>query len=107
MDQPLTVSIAGRPLRCPHCQNDTFYERSWQLNTSGMTFFNLDWLNSSATNYVCSQCGRIEWFTEPPGTETIAHSADGDTECLECGDMIPHGVTACPKCDWTYTTKHS
>lgn len=102
MDQPLKITIAGRPLRCPHCQNDAFFERSWQLNTSGMSFFDLDWLNNSATNYVCSRCGRIEWFTDPPGKQAVAHSADGDTECLECGTMIPHGVTACRKCGWTY-----
>lgn len=103
MDQPRKVSIAGRPLRCPHCQNDTFLERSWQLNTSGMTFLDLDWLNTSARNYVCAQCGRIEWFTDPPGKEAAADSAEGDAGCLACGALIPDGVTACPKCGWTYT----
>lgn len=110
IDQPVKVSIAGHPLRCLHCQNDTFYERRWQLNTRGMTFLDLDWLNPSARNYVCSRCGRIEWFTDPPsqggmvpGRETVPHCAEGDTECLQCGSIIPHGVTICPKCGWTYT----
>jgi hypothetical protein len=29
-----------------------------------MTYFKLAWLNDSADNYVCSQCGHIEWFFE-------------------------------------------
>jgi DNA-directed RNA polymerase subunit RPC12/RpoP len=102
MEKPSKVTIAGHPLQCPHCQHNTFFERSWQLNTSGMTFLNLDWLNSSATNYVCSRCGRIEWFTDPGGKEHAAHLDDGDTECLECGASMPHGTSACPKCGWTY-----
>lgn len=103
MEHPARVIISGRPLRCPHCQHELFFERSWQLNTSGMSFFNLDWLNSSATNYVCAACGRIEWFTNVPTKESAGSSAEGDTECLECGSAIPHGVTTCGKCGWTYT----
>lgn len=103
MEEPTQVTIAGRLLRCPHCQNDRFFQRSWQLNTTGLTFFNLDWLNPSASNYVCSVCGRIEWFTDPPGKEVMSSTTDGDSECLECGAVIPHGATNCPKCGWTYT----
>ena len=80
------------------------------LNTTGMTFWNLEWFNRSATNYVCSRCGRIEWFMEPPGRgivvsgrEAVPSAAEGDTDCLQCGTVIPHGVTICPKCGWTYT----
>ena len=53
-------------MRCPHCQHDLFYQRSWLLNTPGMTFFGMEWLNDSATCYVCAQCGRIEWITRVP-----------------------------------------
>ena len=65
-DYPSLVAPGGRALRCPHCQHDLFYQRSWLLNTPGMTFFGMEWLNDSATCYVCAQCGRIEWFTEVP-----------------------------------------
>jgi len=99
MEQPVRVIVSDRPLRCPHCHQELFFERSWQLNTAGMSFLNLDWLNSSATNYVCAGCGRIEWFTKIPATQSV----ECDTECLECGAAIPHGVTICEKCGWTYT----
>ena len=36
--------------------------RKAPLNTSAMTFFNLDWANASAQCFVCDKCGRIEWF---------------------------------------------
>ncbi|RYD19476.1 MAG: DNA-binding protein [Verrucomicrobiaceae bacterium] len=63
-EEPKPVSIAGLPLVCPHCKNERFYERRWLLNTTGMTFMNLDWLNESAMNYLCANCGRIEWFSK-------------------------------------------
>ena len=36
------------------------------MNTSGMTFMNMDWLNSSACALVCQKCKRIELFAETP-----------------------------------------
>jgi hypothetical protein len=36
------------------------------LNTAGRTFFNMDYLDPSATTLVCAECGRIEWFAEEP-----------------------------------------
>jgi predicted nucleic-acid-binding Zn-ribbon protein len=98
MEQPTTITLSGLPLHCPHCQHTRFFERNWQLNTSGMSFFDLDWLNRSAKNFVCARCGRIEWFTEVPAGEGDA----GDIECLECGTSIPHGQTQCAKCGWSY-----
>ncbi|RPI27542.1 MAG: DNA-binding protein [Acidobacteria bacterium] len=53
-----------RALRCPHCGNTTFETQSVLLNTRGLTFFNLDWLNRSATAYCCRNCGLIQWFLE-------------------------------------------
>jgi Kef-type K+ transport system membrane component KefB len=32
------------------------------MNTRGLAFFNWDWLNQDAMNYICSACGRVEWF---------------------------------------------
>lgn len=62
MQKPSPYSVAGRELKCPHCGNNTFYTREIQLNTAVMEYFNLAWLNQSADNYICAQCGRIEWF---------------------------------------------
>lgn len=56
------VIIAGRELVCPVCDNKHFYQRTTQLNTTGMTFLGLDWANKNAYNYFCSQCGYMFWF---------------------------------------------
>ena len=47
---------------CTHCKHDYFHKGSAQLNTRGLTFLGLDWLNESATTLVCSRCGYIHWF---------------------------------------------
>lgn len=101
-EPPKAITRGGYDLICPHCRNDRFYERSWLLQTPGMTLLDLDWLNSSALNYVCSNCGRIEWFTTPEGDVSAFATTDGDTECLSCGEVIPHGEASCAKCGWTY-----
>lgn len=63
---PQRFALEGKTIRCPHCGNDTFAEGRAQLNTAGMTFFNLDWANRSAVTLACAECGRIEWFMQEP-----------------------------------------
>jgi len=41
-------------------------KRSALLNSSGSTFFQLDWTDPAATILVCAECGRIEWFAQEP-----------------------------------------
>jgi uncharacterized protein len=64
--EPSEYSVAGRPVRCPHCEHTKFGSGRALLNTAGRTFFNLDWTDPSATILVCSECGRIEWFAQEP-----------------------------------------
>ena len=59
--------INGKPLTCAHCGGDSFDERQALLDTAGMAFFKLDWLNKSATVFVCQDCGRLEWFLDVVG----------------------------------------
>lgn len=61
---PGRYSVAGTAVVCPHCQHDVFAEGEAQLNTAGMTFLNLDWLNQSAKTLVCTHCGYIMWFAK-------------------------------------------
>ncbi|MDO4581847.1 MAG: hypothetical protein Q4B96_04615 [Bacillota bacterium] len=61
-ERPQPVSFRDRELVCPVCGNTLFFERSTQLNTTGMTFLGLDWANASAHNYFCSDCGYMFWF---------------------------------------------
>lgn len=56
------IHISGKKLECPVCGNHKFFTRTSLLNTRGLTFFNLDWANRSATNHICDTCGYIFWF---------------------------------------------
>jgi uncharacterized protein len=59
-------AVAGKAVACLHCSHDRFVEGRAQLNTAGLTFFNLDWANRSAATLACTSCGRIEWYLTDP-----------------------------------------
>jgi C4-type Zn-finger protein len=59
---PQTVAVKGHELKCPVCNNKSFWIRHALLNTPIATFFDLDWTNRSATCFVCSDCTHIFWF---------------------------------------------
>jgi predicted nucleic-acid-binding Zn-ribbon protein len=54
--------LAGKSVRCPHCEHTEFDAREILLNTRTATFFNCDWLNRGATTLTCKRCSHIEWF---------------------------------------------
>jgi hypothetical protein len=60
--EPETVMLGDLKLHCEICKGDRFWQREGQLNTSVASFFDLDWLNSSAVCFVCEGCGYIHWF---------------------------------------------
>jgi len=55
----------GRTVVCTHCGHDLFESKDILLNTRGLTFFNLDWLNRSAMALLCANCGLVQIFTGP------------------------------------------
>jgi hypothetical protein len=63
---PLEYTVAGRPVRCPHCGERKFAPGSAMLNTRTRSLFNVDWADPSASLLVCAECGRIEWFAQEP-----------------------------------------
>jgi len=63
---PGSYCAAGIKIICPNCQHNQFQSESVLLNTRGLTFFKLDWLNSAATTLACSNCGLIQWFKQAP-----------------------------------------
>ena len=63
---PGRYTAAGLPVSCQHCKADVFERREAQLNTAGMTFLDLDWMNQSGTALVCINCGLITWFAKDP-----------------------------------------
>ena len=58
------IVFKGKKLECTICGNTKFWTRKTLMNTTGMSFFNLDWANRNATNYVCDLCGYVHWFLE-------------------------------------------
>ena len=58
------VVIKGKDLICKHCGENLFTVQNAQVNTTGLTFLNLDWLSESADVFVCQNCGRLEWFMD-------------------------------------------
>ena len=52
----------NKALRCHFCDHDRFFQREGKIQTTGLTFFDLDWLNRSATCVVCERCGYVHWF---------------------------------------------
>jgi hypothetical protein len=63
---PKPYSVAGRPVRCPHCGETSFTLSRALLNTRGASLVNLDWANPYASTLICAECGRIEWFDADP-----------------------------------------
>ena len=53
--EPQLIEVKGNQLCCPICTNKYFWSRNAQLNTSIASFFGLDWVNRSATCFVCSE----------------------------------------------------
>lgn len=58
----IEVRVGERKLACAVCGGSEFHERNSLLNTRAATFFNFDWANKEATNYICVECGYIFWF---------------------------------------------
>ena len=106
----MRYEIAGKRLTCPHCASERFDQRTAQLNTAGLTFFDLNWLNRSAWIFQCLKCGRVEWFASTSGVELTEVAEQGDdsdeqneeVECLTCGALIPVGQITCGFCGWSY-----
>lgn len=65
-NDPRGYSVAGRPVRCPHCGETKFAPATALLNTRARSAFNVDWADPGATILVCAECGRVEWFVSEP-----------------------------------------
>jgi hypothetical protein len=92
------VEIAGKPLRCSHCEGDVFRydEITFEVGRSGGFF---------ANTYLCSGCGGVHLFA---GAEQRRHlrtevAAEVDPiKCLACGVRLPAEAQRCPACGWTW-----
>jgi len=64
MGQSLALQIGGKQVPCPICGETAFAARKIMLNTRKLTFFNLDFLNKTATTYRCLRCSHLLWFED-------------------------------------------
>ena len=102
----------GVVLQCQHCGSESFRHRKSQLNTSILSFFDLDWLNVSADVFVCDDCGFLHWFLEGaradgagahlPEENVPPDDTSAPSECAKCREAIPAGSDTCPICGWSY-----
>lgn len=60
--QAATHTVLGAPFKCQVCDHTEFFQREGKIQTTGMTFLDLDWLNKSANCVVCERCGYVHWF---------------------------------------------
>lgn len=56
------VVPAQRFLACHVCAGLMFAQREIKMTTTGMTMFDLDWLNKSADGAICMRCGFVHTF---------------------------------------------
>lgn len=61
-DDAQRYELNNKVLKCHHCENDTFFTRTEQLHTPRSTLFNMEWMDKTASCFICSECGYIHWF---------------------------------------------
>jgi predicted nucleic-acid-binding Zn-ribbon protein len=59
-----TLVVRGKQLACVVCESPHFYAREIKMQTTGMTFFDLDWANKSAEGAICARCGYVHMFAD-------------------------------------------
>lgn len=113
MSEPEVVRVLDRPLRCHHCGGERFYKERIRLDVSNslpVEFLESLLVNSwrGAVLLACTRCGLGQLFfpslveDEPPPAEPAAD--DEPVPCLACGEQIPQGSSACPACNWTWSS---
>ena len=55
---------SGAELVCLVCGGRDFTRREIKLNTTGMTFMDLDWANRSGDGAICRACGFVHTFLD-------------------------------------------
>jgi hypothetical protein len=62
------------------------------MNTSGMTYMGMDWLNEEAENFICSKCGYVQWFFGTP-RDAIRKSSKESTLHIDRKELKPDEKT--------------
>ena len=56
----------GHDVVCTQCRGTRFQRRKIILNTRGLAFFDMEWLNKGAMALTCEECGLIQLFARVP-----------------------------------------
>ncbi len=64
MREPESVTIKGRPLKCPFCEHDRFHVREILLNQKWLAVLDLQALSLRGKAYVCADCGLKQEFMD-------------------------------------------
>lgn len=59
--------------KCLACGESKFSIRSFLMSTTGATLVGLDWLNPSATAYICENCGYIMLYAQVAPKQNEQH----------------------------------
>ncbi|MDR0504454.1 MAG: hypothetical protein LBG70_01410 [Bifidobacteriaceae bacterium] len=70
----VNILIGGQVFRCTVCGGQQFALREIKMNTTGMSWLDLDWANASADGAVCLNCDYVHQFY---GNNHQAVRADG------------------------------
>jgi hypothetical protein len=54
----------GADLACLVCGGQRFTRREVKMNTTGMSFMDLDWANRSGDGAICRACGFVHTFLD-------------------------------------------
>ncbi|MGY2702242.1 hypothetical protein [Nocardioides sp. HB32] len=54
----------GKVLSCLVCGGVRFARREVKMNTTGMSFMDLDWANRSGDGAICQSCGFVHTFLD-------------------------------------------
>ena len=93
------IRVNGKQLTCPICDGDHFRERKTLLNSRGATFFNFDWANEDAINYICADCGYILWFADYTRHQhEQGESIAKGNECPNCYSIVDSKDKECKNC---------
>ena len=62
MDDERGLTRDGGEFHCVVCGGAKFRRREIKMNTTGLSFLNLDFANRSAVGVICTSCGFVHMF---------------------------------------------
>ncbi len=84
-DARAALRPANGGFSCQVCTYDSAAEVQRQVNTRGLTFLGLDWLNRTAKARACNRCGYLHWGPGPWAGRVDPPGVEAGIRCMCCG----------------------